>query len=167
MQIRKEKVEDIKGVRRVNESAFDTATEANLVDALRDQAQPIISLVADDQGEIAGHILFSPVVLTGHPDLKIMGLAPMAVLPGYQRKGVGSKLVLAGLEECEKLNVGAVVVLGYPEYYPRFGFVPSSRFGIGCEYEVPEDVFMVKELREGYLGGATGVIKYLAAFSAV
>lgn len=167
MQIRKEKEEDMGGVRRVNESAFDTATEANLVDVLRDQAQPIISLVADERGEIVGHIMFSPVVLSGHPDLKIMALAPMAVLPDHQRKGVGTKLVLAGLEECEKQNFGAVVVLGYPEYYPRFGFVPSSRFGIGCEYEVPEDVFMVKELQEGYLRGATGLISYHAAFSSV
>lgn len=167
MQIRKEREEDREGVRRVNESAFDTATEANLVDALRVQAQPVVSLVADDRGEIVGHIMFSPVVLSEHPDLKIMGLAPMAVLPDHQRKGVGTKLVLAGLEECAKLNYGAVVVLGYPEYYPRFGFVPSSRFGIGCEYEVPEDVFMVKELQEGYLSGATGLIKYHAAFSTV
>ena len=167
MQIRKERAEDIEGVRRVNVSAFDTAAEANLVDALRDQAQPTISLVADDHGEIVGHIMFSPVTLIGHPDLKIMGLAPMAVLPEQQRKGIGTRLVLSGLEECEKLNFGAVVVLGYPEYYPRFGFVPSSRYGIDCEYEVPEDVFMVKELREGYLSGATGLITYHAAFSNV
>lgn len=167
MQIRKEKVEDIEGVRRVNELAFGTAAEADLVDALRDQAQPTISLVADDRGEIVGHIMFSPVVLAGHPGLKIMGLAPMAVLPIHQRIGIGAKLVHAGLGECEKLKFGAVVVLGHPEYYSRFGFVPSSRFGLGCEYEVPEDVFMVKELREGYLGGATGIITYHAAFSNV
>jgi putative acetyltransferase len=167
VQIRKERVGDIERVRRVNESAFDTATEANLVDALRQQAQPTISLVADDRGEIVGYIMFSPAVLTGHTDLKIMGLAPMAVLPDQQRKGIGTKLVLAGLKECEKLNFGAVVVLGHPGYYPRFGFVPSSRFDINCEYDVPEDVFMVKELQEGYLRGATGIIKYHGAFSNV
>jgi putative acetyltransferase len=165
IQIRKEREEDTESVRRVNESAFETATEANLVDALRQQAKPIISLVADDRGEIVGHIMFSPVTLTGHADLKIMGLAPMAVLPDQQRKGIGTKLVLAGLKECEKLKFGAVVVLGHPGYYPRFGFVPSSRFGIDCEYDVPDDVFMVKELQEGYLRGATGIIKYHAAFN--
>ncbi len=164
MKIRKEEAEDNQGVRRVNELAFGTPAEANLVDALRDQVQPTISLVADEGDEIVGHIMFSPVVLTGHPDLKIMGLAPMAVLPSHQRKGIGTKLVHAGLIECEKLKFGAIVVLGHPEYYPRFGFVPSSRFDLGCEYEVPEDVFMAKELREGYLRGATGIITYHAAF---
>ncbi len=165
MQIRKEKVEDMEGVRRVNELAFGTAAEADLVDALSNRAQPTISLVADDRSEIVGHIMFSPVVLTGHADLKIMGLAPMAVLPIHQRNGIGTKLVHAGLEECEKLKFGAVVVLGHPEYYSRFGFAPSSRFSVSCEYEVPEDVFMVKELGEGYLRGATGIIAYHAAFS--
>lgn len=164
MRIRKEREEDKESVRRLNESAFDTATEANLVDALREQAQPTISLVADDRSEIVGHIMFSSVALAEHPDRKIMGLAPMAVLPNHQRKGVGTKLIFAGLEECEKLEFGAVVVRGHPEYYPRFGFVPSSRFGIGCEYEVPEEVFMAKELREGYRHGATGIITYHAVF---
>ena len=167
MRIRKEKEEDIEGVRRVNELAFGARAEADLVDALRDQAQPTISLVADNRGKIVGHIMFSPVVLKGHPNLSIMGLAPMAVLPIHQRNGIGTKLVHAGLKECEKLEFGAVVVLGHPEYYPRFGFVPSSRFDLGCEYNVPEDVFMVKELREGYLRGATGIITYHAAFSNV
>ena len=167
MQIRKEKIEDIQGVRRVNELAFGTPAEADLVDALRGQAQPTISLVADEGGEIVGHIMFSPVDLSGHPDLKIMGLAPMAVLPIYQRTGIGTKLVRAGLEECENLEFGAVVVLGHPEYYSRFGFVPSSSFELSCEYEVPDDVFMAREIQEGYLRGATGIITYHAAFSAV
>lgn len=167
MRIREEREEEMGHVRRVNESAFETPAEANLVDALREQAQATISLVAHDQGEIVGHIMFSPVMFTGHPELKIMGLAPMAVLPERQRNGIGTELVQAGLVECEKNSFGAVVVLGYPEYYPRFGFMPSSHFGIGCEYEVPEDVFMVLELQEGYLRGATGIIKYHSVFSIV
>lgn len=165
MQIRTEREEDRTGVRAVNESAFATPAEADLVDALRGQARPVVSLVADDQGAIVGHILFSPVLLTGHPDRKIMGLGPMAVLPEHQRKGVGSALVAAGLEACEKLGYGAVVVLGDPEFYRRFGFVPSTQFAIRCEYEAPEGAFMVKELRPGNLRGATGTIKYHAAFS--
>lgn len=164
MQIRMEKEEDRAAVQAVNESAFETVTEANLVVALQEQAQPVISLVADDRGTIVGHIMFSPVVLIGHPELKIMGLAPMAVLPEHQRKGIGSALVREGLEECKKLGFGAVVVLGHPDYYPRFGFLPSTRFGIRSEYDVPEDVFMVTQLQPDYLGSATGTIKYHAAF---
>lgn len=94
-----------------------------------------------------------------------MGLAPMAVAPEHQRKGIGSALVRAGLDECKQLGFGAVVVLGHADYYPRFGFLSSARFGIGCEYEVPEEVFMVVELQAGFLDGASGKVKYHAAFS--
>jgi putative acetyltransferase len=138
--------------------------EANLVAALRERARPVVSLVAEDGGAIVGHILFSAVLLTSHRELSIMGLAPMAVLPERQRQGIGSALVRAGLERCKKLGVGAVVVLGHPEYYPRFGFKPAVRFGLSCEYNVPEEAFMVLELRSGYLRRASGKIKYHAAF---
>jgi putative acetyltransferase len=167
MLIRTEEQKDWAAVRAVNISAFETPTEANLVDALRDQAQPLVSLVAEENGVIVGHIMFSPVSLSGHPALKIMGLAPMAVAPEHQRKGMGSALVRSGLEQCKLLDFGAVVVLGHPDYYPRFGFLPSARFGISCEYEVPEEVFMVVELQAGFLRGASGEIKYHAAFSDV
>jgi putative acetyltransferase len=96
-----------------------------------------------------------------------MGLAPMAVAPEHQRKGIGSALVRAGLEQCKRLGFGAVVVLGHPAYYPRFGFMSSAHFGIACEYEVPEDVFMVVELQPGFLRGASGKVKYHAAFGDV
>jgi putative acetyltransferase len=75
--------------------------------------------------------------------------------------------VKAGLEKCKGIGYGAVIVLGHAGYYPRFGFVPSVHFGIGCEYEVPQDVFMVMELQPGYLREATGIIKYHAAFNSV
>src|SRR5437773_7409355 len=167
MLIRTEEEKDWAAVYALNAAAFETPAEANLVDALRQQARPVVSLVADDNRTVVGHMMFSPVSLTGHPDVKIMGLAPMAVAPNHQRKGIGSALVRAGLERCKQLGFGAVVVLGHPEYYPRFGFSPSSRFGIGCEYEVPEDVFMVMELQPGYLGGISGSVKYHSAFSNV
>jgi len=165
MLIRAEKENDRDAVYGVNVSAFDTPSEADLVDALREHAQPVVSLVAEDSGQVVGHIMFSPVCLSGYPDLKVMGLAPMAVAPGQQRKGIGSALVRAGLEQCKELGVAAVVVLGHPEYYPRFGFSPSSRFGIDSEYEVPEEVFMAMELQPEALSGKTGRIKYHAAFS--
>jgi putative acetyltransferase len=165
MEIRPEQAADIGAVRAVNRAAFETATEADLVDALREQAKPIVSLVADDDGSIVGHILFSPVTLSGHEELRIMGLAPMAVLPAVQRRGIGSALVRAGLESCRRLGCCALVVLGHPEYYPRFGFTPASRFGIGSEYEVPDEVFMALELEPGALHDRSGTIRYHPAFA--
>lgn len=167
MQIRAEEQRDRASVRALNLSAFETPAEADLVDALRDQVQPLVSLIAEDNGSIVGHIMFSPVSLSGHPALRIMGLAPMAVATEHQRKGIGSALIRAGLDRCRRLGFGAVVVLGHASYYPRLGFAPAARFGIGCEYDVPEDVFMVLELQPGFLNRASGKVKYHAAFSEV
>jgi len=167
MLIRAEEQNDRAAVHAVNVSAFGTPSEANLVSALREQTQPVVSLIAEENGAVVGHIMLSPVSLSGHPDLKVMGLAPMAVAPEHQRKGIGSALVRAGLEQAKQLGFAAVVVLGHPEYYPRFGCSPSSRFGIDCEYEVPEEAFMAMELQPGALGGKTGKVKYHAAFGNV
>jgi len=165
--IRAEQEKDWAAVHALNASAFETSAEAKLVDALRESVELLVSLVAEDDKTIVGHILFSPVSLSGYPELRIIGLAPMAVAPERQREGIGSALVRAGLEQCRRLGFGAVVVLGHPEYYPRFGFAPSSRFGIGCEYEVPEEAFMVMELQPGYLSGISGIIRYHASFREV
>ena len=148
----------------MNLAAFESAAEADLVAALRQQARPLVSLVAQEGDEIVGHILFSPVSLGEHAGLSLMGLAPMAVAPAQQLKGVGSALVRAGLESCRALGTGAAVVLGHPGYYPRFGFQPSVRFGIASEYDVPPETFMVLELRPGYLSGAAETVKFHAAF---
>jgi putative acetyltransferase len=164
MTIRPERPTDAPAVRAVNQAAFETNAEADLVDRLRVQAGPLISLVADDGRSIVGHILFSPAVLVDHPDVKIMGLAPMAVLPARQRSGIGSMLVRAGLDACRQLGCDAVIVLGHPAYYPRFGFEPASRFGLGCEYDAAGDAFMAFELEAGTLRGKTGTIQYHRAF---
>jgi putative acetyltransferase len=165
MEIRPERNGDIAAIRALNQAAFDGDTEANIVDLLRVRARPIVSLVALDAGSIVGHILFSPVTLSGHEDLVMMGLAPMAVLPAHQRRGIGSSLVRAGLDRCVRLPCSAVVVVGHPEYYPRFGFVPASRFALGCEYDVADDVFMAVELEPGSLRGRSGTIRYHEAFA--
>lgn len=164
MVVRPEQSADAPAVRRVHLAAFDTSVEADLVDALRINARPLVSLVAEQNGEIVGHILFSPVSLSGHPGLSLMGLAPMAVRPTQQRSGIGSALVRAGLQRCQQLGVGAIVVLGHPNYYPRFGFQQSAHFGIKSEYDAPAEAFMVLELQHGYLGARSGVIKFHPAF---
>ena len=167
MLIRVEEARDRSAVHAVNASAFPTSAEADLVDALRQEASPTVSLVAEGHESVVGHILFSPVSLSGHPGLEIMGLGPMAVAPERQREGFGSALVRDGLERCRRLGFGAVVVLGHPEFYPRFGFSPSGHFGVDCEYDVPVEVFMAMELQPGYLAGASGTVQYHVAFSKV
>ncbi len=166
--IRPESAEDHAAIRRVVELAFGQPGEADLVEALRKHAHPHISLVAVSDGEVVGHILFSPVLIESEGDaFAAMGLAPLAVLPDYQNKGIGSELVWAGLKACELLGHGVVVVLGHAHYYPRFGFVPASRLGIRSEYDVPDDVFMVAELTPGALRGRKGLVKYHPEFSKV
>jgi putative acetyltransferase len=167
MLIRHEKTDDLIAVHAVNISAFETTAEANLVEVLRKEAHPIISLVAEEAGQIVGHIMFSPVTLSGHEHLHIMGLGPMAVLPEDQGKGIGSALVRHGLAECRSLGYGAVIVLGHTWFYPKFGFRPSTLFSIRSEYAVSDDVFMAMELEGGILKGASGVIYYYPAFNDV
>ena len=164
MNIRPETEKDKTAIQQINQSAFETFAEATLVDTLREQCHPIISLIAEEDRKVVGHIMFSPVALNRSSDIKIMGLAPMAVLPNYQRKGIGAALVQAGLDECKKLGFGTVVVLGHTNYYPKYGFISAVQFGINCEYDVPEDAFMVLELEAGYLAGVKGKIQYHSAF---
>ena len=166
MNIREEQASDFENVWGVNSEAFETEAEARLVNALRSSGSANVSLVAET--ETVGHILFTPVELSGSENkLRIMGLAPMAVLSQYQNQGIGSELVKAGLEHCRSHGYDAVVVLGHPNYYPRFGFVPSVNHGIKSEYEVPDEVFMILELVPGSLNGHEGAIKFHEAFNSV
>ncbi len=166
IQIRQATTEDINPIKKINTAAFETQAEARLVDTLRDSGIPLISLVAEVDERIVGHILFSPVTLSDKSaDVKIAGLAPMAVMPDHQNQGIGTALVRKGLQHCKSKEYQAAVVLGHPDYYPRFGFVPGSRFGIKSEYDVPDEVFMVKELVAGILTGYSGVVKYHQLFN--
>lgn len=167
MHIRFEQPKDVIKIRQVNLAAFDTDIEANLVDRLRKAGVSLVSLVAEEGDQLIGHILFSPVSLAGYGKLKLVGLAPMAVLPQWQRKGVGSQLIMHGLQACIEAGNDAAVVLGHPQYYPRFGFVPSLIFGIRSEYDVPPEVFMVKELRPGALKGVSGIVSYHPVFNTI
>jgi putative acetyltransferase len=164
MRIRREEPPDIQQIRALNIAAFGTSGEATIVDALRADAANVISLVADDDGEVIGHIMFSPVRVIGAPDLRAVALAPMAVVPQRQRIGVGSALVRAGLEECRRSSADAVFVVGHPQYYPRFGFTPASAFGFTCEFNVRDEVFMAVELIPGALTNRSGTVHFHEAF---
>lgn len=163
MEIRREQKRDFEQIFSLNALAFESEGEAKLVDILRSVAG-FISLVADEDSKIVGHIAFSPVTLNGQPT-NFTGLAPMSVLPEFQRNGIGGKLIRAGLDECRKAGYGAVFVLGHIGYYPRFGFEPASNRGFKCEYPVPDEAFMVLELVSDSLADLNGLIKYDRAFS--
>ena len=165
--IRKETTDDFAAIRALNESAFGTSAEADLVDRLRRLASPVISLVAVAQDSVVGHIMFSPVTIVEHPEKKIMGLGPMAVAPAHQRRGIGAALVREGLKRAAELDVGAVFVLGHRSYYPRFGFLPAGDFDIRCEFDAPPEAFMAIELRLGYLNNTSGIARYQQAFQEV
>jgi putative acetyltransferase len=162
--IRSEAASDFDTIRHVNRTAFESDAEANLVDALWDGGYVEVSLVAEVDGEVVGHILFSrlPIVTEGGT-VDALSLAPMAVSPSHQRRGIGSRLVKAGLEACREKGYKIVVVLGHPEFYPRFGFSPDlaksleSPFGGG-------EAWMAMELVPDALAGVEGRVEYPPPF---
>ena len=168
ISICQEQIGDEEQIHVVNAHAFGQPAEANIVDALRKNCLEGVSLVALDGDKIVGHILFTPAVIEAEgKEIVGMGLAPMAVLPECQRQGIGSKLIRAGLDEMQKTKPPFVIVLGHPEYYPRFGFVRASRYGIFSQYpNVPDDAFMILVYDESALAGVSGVGKYRAEFDA-
>jgi putative acetyltransferase len=168
VSIREEEPEDVIAIRRVNEEAFGQPQEARLVDMLRANKAVLLSLVAAVHHRIVGHILFSPVRLESRPtQLEGAGLGPMAVVPEFQRTGIGSKLVAEGTERLRERCCPFIVVVGHPEYYPRFGFVPASCHGVRCQWEVPDEAFMLLPLEQSRLHGMSGVVRYPDEFSAV
>lgn len=166
MMIRQEQKQDIPHVYAVNQSAFERPGEADLVDAVRGH-DGVISLVAEHGDKVVGHILFTPVTIAGDNTKTAIALGPMAVLPEYQRQGVGSRLIEAGLEACESAGHPFVVVLGHPDYYPRFGFRPAHEHGLYFWPDTPSPAFMVREIVPGALAEVSGTVAYLPAFSGV
>jgi len=168
INIRLEKPEDVQQVRSIHERAFRQPTEADAVDRLRLTCPEALSVVAEDDGRIVGHILFTPVVIES-PKRKVegMGLAPMAVLPKCQRQGIGSKLVEHCLKILRERGCPFVIVLGHPEYYPRFGFVPASTYNLTSQWKnVPDESFMILVFDEEILQGVSGVARYRDEFNA-
>jgi putative acetyltransferase len=163
--VRHEAPHDHAAVHELNCVAFSGEIEATLVDKLRGSSG-CISLVAAEAGRIVGHILCTPVKIDGPASgVRTAGLGPMAVVPERQRCGIGSRLAQHCLEECHRTGYQAVVVVGHPEYYPRFGFRRASGFGLRCQFDVPDDVFMALELEPGVLAQGGGEVKYAAEFS--
>ena len=168
MEIRQETKVDIEGIHKVNCEAFDTNAEAKIVDALRDSGHLELSLIAVEDGMVIGHIAYSPMHFENpQSSLKVMALAPMAVAPNYQKKGVGSKLVKASIEELKKRNVDLVFLIGYPEYYPKFGFKPAfTTLGVKSNFEgVPDEAFMVLNLSENDFDLKTTKVFFRSEFS--
>ena len=164
IEIRNETSDDIPAIREVNERAFGGDSEARLADMLRAANKALISLVALQEGHVVGHILFSPITVAHAPeDFRGVGLAPMSVLPELQNKGIGSALVRDGLEAGKRAGYDAVVVLGHPKSYPRFGFTQAKHHGLDNEYDAV-DAFMVTELRAGTLQTIRGLVKYAPEF---
>ena len=167
--IRKEEPGDMAAVHQVNLDAFKGEGEANLVDQLRARGAGLLSLVAIVDGRVFGHIYFSEMTITAEDGrvTPAVGLAPLAVLPGYQNQGIGSMLVHAGLDELRGMGHQLVIVLGSDRYYPRFGFKPTHLYGIRWEFEVDEVHFMITGLQPGALVGVQGVARYQSEFDGV
>ena len=165
IRIREEQPEDVRAIRELNKRAFGQPQEADIVDNLRQNCKDLLSLVAIMENQVVGHVLFSPATIEGDgKTTRGMGLAPMAVLPEYQRQGVGSELIQTGIARLRRRQCPFIIVLGHVEYYPRFGFKPANTCGIRCELEVPEDAFMILVLSNSEMQDISGVARYRPEF---
>lgn len=170
--IRQERQTDYRKTEEVVQQAFlneefSDKKEHALVKRIRecDAFIPELSIVAVDE-EIVGHIMLSKIKIEQDgASVDSLALAPVSVARGYQKKGIGGKLIVAALAKAKELGYGSVVVLGHPEYYPKFGFKKASEWNIKAPFEVPEEVFMVMELTENALEGVKGVVQYSSAFA--
>lgn len=163
--VRPERPGELEEVFQIYLAAFGRFQEPVLVSALRAHHGLLLSLVAVSEAGLVGGVAFSPVALEPPvPGLELAGLAPLAVLPAYQGQGIGSQLVRTGLQHCRDQGVAAVLLVGEPEFYGRFGFVPASRFQIRCEFEVPEAYWLARELHPGALAGVSGLARYRPEF---
>ena len=164
--MRQERAGDTTAIHDVHRLAFGRTAEADLVDRLRSSGKLILSLVAEADGAVVGHIAFSPVTIESDQGAEMaLGLAPVAVLPAWQRKGIGSDVVRRGLEGVATRRE-SVVVLGHPAFYVRFGFVPASQFGLRSEYDAG-DAFMVRMAEGREIAAGGGLVRYAPEFQGV
>ncbi len=163
LTVRYEEGRDRSSIHTVNVAAFGRADEANLVADLRRDGVVLASLVAEINEHVVGHILFSRMSIeTANGAIPAVALAPLAIFPEYQRQGIGGRLIRDGLDLLRKRGERVVIVLGHPEYYPRFGFLPGKARLL--ESPFPPEAFMAMELIAGALDGIKGKVKYPAAF---
>lgn len=172
--IRQEQESDYESTENVVKIAFASAEQSNqnehyLVSRIRnsDTFVPELSLVAvcKENNQILGHILLSKILVDdGSKKAESLALAPVSVLPDYQYKGIGKSLIQKAMEKAKELGFQSVIVLGHPEYYPKFGFRKSSLWQIKAPFEVPEEVLMAIELKKSSLEGVSGVIEYPSVF---
>ena len=165
IEIREEHADDIAAVRDLNRRAFGQDQESNIVDALRANGAALLSLVATLNDQVVGHIMYSPVSIEGNVTGAALG--PMALLPEHQRQGIGSKLIETGNQKLKDAGYPFITVVGQADYYPRFGFRPAGEHGIKCEWDVPDDVFMLLVLDEAKTEGVSELAKYRHEFSSV
>lgn len=167
VNIRQERPDETKWVVDLTERAFKTmpfseGKEGTLVENLHKSKSfvPVLSMVAEFQGQVVGHILFTPVVIdNGDRQFTSLLLGPVSVLPDYQNQGIGSQLILAGHQKAIELGYQSVILVGYPDYYPRFGYRPCSTWNIKSTLSLPSDeVFMAVELLPGALRKVTGTL---------
>lgn len=167
--IRQEIEKDYIDVYNLNKIAFNNETEAKLVEFLRKSNAfiPQLSIVALVSNKVVGHILLSKITIRSSKNVEFpsLALAPMSVLPNYQNKGVGSKLINYAISRAFDLGYKSIIVLGHEHYYPKFGFIPASKWGIKTSYEVPDNLFMAIELTPGGLKGISGLVEYSSAFN--
>lgn len=167
--IRTEKENDHKPIYDVNKLAFQQEDESKLIEKIRkgENFIPELSIVAEIDNRIVGHILFSKIKIIGNSDYESLALAPMAVIPEFQRRGIGSELIKKGMDKAKKLGFDSIIVLGHKEYYSKFGFQRASKWDVKCPFDVPDEVFMAIELTEKALEGKAGTVEYPDEFNEV
>lgn len=163
IQIREENESDYTAIKNVNDKAFNQPQEGIVIGKIRNSGSPFISLVAEIDKKIVGHVFFSPAEIENNGEkITGMGLAPVAVLPGYQKQGIGKMLINEGIHLIKKQSIPFIIVLGHEHYYPKFGFETASKYGIKCQWQgIPDEAFMILLLDKAKMKNVHGIARYL------